>query len=301
MAWSDIAQSNALGAGVSAASGLFGGLFNLFGARQQYKNQKKLMALQNQYDIEAFDREVQAQKDLSQYMAENANTWQKTSLQNAGYSTADPQGTGIQTAGVSAPSQDVPGTPTAPYVDYSSPWQTVSDSALKMAQIANLNADTKIKGNENEILKLDIEKYKSTLDTQIEMIKSEYNNLTKQNAKFDAEIDNIREVTANLNIDTKFKVDTFDKRKEELLEQVESLIKDNKIKSVHEKLAEYGIVVGLNDIQTLISTAEFGKTDQLINVFNKVVETVASKMPETIKAVFKGLWEGAKSAVGLGD
>lgn len=293
MAWSDIAQSNALGAGATAASGLIGGLFSMIGAKKQHKRQKELMALQNQYDIAAFDREVQAQKDLSQYMAENANTWQKTSLRNAGYSTADPQGTGVQTAGVSAPSQDVPGTPTAPYVDYASPWQAVSDSALKMAQIANINADTKNKGNEYELLQLELQNYRDTYQERVDKIKSEYYNLTHQNRKLITEIDNIAEATKNLNIDTKFKEDMFDKNKEKLINEVSLLVKENKVKEIEAKLADYGIILGASDIGTILGIAASDKGPEAAEMFGKFIGSVVGAIPRALGEMLRALWDEA--------
>ena len=101
-------MSAAKSAGVAAVGPSVNGLFGAITMRRQYKNQKKLMALQNQYDIEAFNRE-NARQD---WLMRNEDSLKRQSLENAGYSTADPNGTGVSTPSVA--SMDVPGTPTAP-------------------------------------------------------------------------------------------------------------------------------------------------------------------------------------------
>lgn len=291
--WSDVAKSTAIGSGVSAASGLIGGIMSMIGSRRQYKNQKKLMAIQNNYDIAAFEREKEAQKELSQYMAVNSNPWLKTSLQNAGYSTADPNGTGVQTAGVSAPSMDVPGTPTAPYVDYAAPWQSISQSALAMAQIANLNADTKKKGSENDIIQLDLQNYRDTYQERVNTIKSEYYNLTKQNKKLDSEIDNLAQATANIEVDTRFKEATFDANKEKLFNELSLLVKENKIKQIESKLADYGIILGASDIGTILSIAASNKGAEAAEMFGKFIGSVVGAIPRALGEMLRALWDEA--------
>lgn len=100
--------SAAKSAGVAAVGPSVNGLFGAITMRRQYKNQKKLMALQNRYDIEAFNRE-NARQD---WLMLNEDSLKRQSLQNAGYSTADPNGTGVTTPAVG--DQNVPGTPTVP-------------------------------------------------------------------------------------------------------------------------------------------------------------------------------------------
>lgn len=105
--------SAAKSAGIAAVGPSVNGLFGALTMRRQYKNQKKLMALQNQYDIEAFNRE-NARQD---WLMMNEDSLKRQSLENAGYSTADPNGTGVTTPPVG--NMDVPGTPTAPLLSMS--------------------------------------------------------------------------------------------------------------------------------------------------------------------------------------
>lgn len=78
--WDSVAQGAVTG-GLQAAGG---GLFGLIGAGIQYRRQRKLMALANQYEIDAFNRENERQNWLMQ----NQYALQKQGLRNAGLSTA---------------------------------------------------------------------------------------------------------------------------------------------------------------------------------------------------------------------
>ena len=115
---------------VGAGSGLVNTAFGFLAARQQYKNQRRLMELQNQYDIEAFNRQ-NARQD---WLMRNEDSLKRQSLENAGYSTADPQGTGVTTPSVA--SMDTPGTPTSPMMPGSPGTDFVNAfSAIRQAEL----------------------------------------------------------------------------------------------------------------------------------------------------------------------
>ena len=117
-------------AGVAAVAPAVNGLFGAITMRRQYKNQKKLMAQQNQYDIEAFNRE-NARQD---WLMLNEDSLKRQSLENAGYSTADPNGTGVTTPAVG--NMDTPGTPTAPLLSGSPGTDFVSAfNAMRQAEL----------------------------------------------------------------------------------------------------------------------------------------------------------------------
>ena len=88
---SAVKSAAAKSAASSAVAPAVNGFFGAITMRRQFKNQKKLMALQNQYDIEAFNRE-NARQD---WLMRNEDSLKRQSLENAGYSTADPNGTGV--------------------------------------------------------------------------------------------------------------------------------------------------------------------------------------------------------------
>lgn len=72
--------------------------------RQNYKYNTKLMSLQNQYNIDAWNRSV-ARDD---YLLSNSQKLQKDALRSAGYSTADPNGTGVMNGGSTLQPQAYP-------------------------------------------------------------------------------------------------------------------------------------------------------------------------------------------------
>lgn len=57
MDWTSIGTNAITGGLSSLGSSLFGGIFGSIGAKQQFKQQQKLLAQQNQYNIDAFNRE----------------------------------------------------------------------------------------------------------------------------------------------------------------------------------------------------------------------------------------------------
>lgn len=290
---------------MSAWEGVAAGLGQLAGNMQQYsvpavegkdeyKYTSKLMKLQNEYNEKAYEKSLEGNK----WAAENANTWLRTSLRNAGYSTSDPNGTGVQGASVSA-MQPPSGNPFH-ISAYGSLGSNLQQSALVGAQLRNMEAntdavkaETKNKLTLNEQMQLELEKFRETLPEQIESIKSQYYNLTKSNRKIDAEVDNLAEVTRGLNLDNNFKEATFDKNKEKLIQEVESLVKDNKIKEVSEKLAEYGIVLGASDIGTILSIAASNKGREAATMFGHFIGTVAGSIPHALGEMLKALWHAA--------
>lgn len=276
------------------AQGLLGGLFSTIAARQNYKYQKRLMALQNQYDIAAFDREVAATRDLSKYNAVNSNKWLKTSLMNAGYSTADPNGTGVQTAGSTAPNMDVPAVPSFNSWDsLAGVAQTSMQSALIQAQIKKLSAETEGQLTENESMKLDLQKYRDTYQDQVNSVKTQYYMLTKQNRNLDAELDKLAAVTASIDIDTRFKQSTFDLNREKLVNEVSLLVKENKVKEISVKLADYGILLGESDIGTILSIAASDKGPEAAAMFGTFIGKVVGSIPRALGEMLKALWDEA--------
>lgn len=87
MSWSDIAQAAAATAQASASLAA-----PALDSRRAWKYTKKSMALQEKYNQAAFERENERQD----YLMQNAYSINKQALKEAGYSAADPNGTGLQ-------------------------------------------------------------------------------------------------------------------------------------------------------------------------------------------------------------
>lgn len=134
------APSLIAGTGVAAAQTLGQAAINARSARKSYKYTKKLYAEQAKYNQEAFERENPRQD----YLLSNIYSINRQALKNAGYSTADPNGTGMQAPSVS--NMDVP---TASQFDYGVPnfdlsgaMQTAAQLRLLDKQAENVEADT---------------------------------------------------------------------------------------------------------------------------------------------------------------
>lgn len=96
--WSNIGNS-AITSGINAGiNGLFAGIT----ARQNWKYTKKSLDLQQRYAKEAFDWQV----DRDNWLLKNQALLTKEGLKRAGYSAADPTGSGAQLTGMSSPSAD---------------------------------------------------------------------------------------------------------------------------------------------------------------------------------------------------
>lgn len=140
-------------AAISGAGGILQGLLNAGFAKKNaalnYKYNSMLMDKQNQYNIDAFNRE-NARQD---YLMRNANSIMKQSLQNAGYSTADPNGTGVSPAGIN--NMDVPSNPgmnvgmSAP--DLAGIFQSIASARLMQAQATKVESETVEQDIKNEL------------------------------------------------------------------------------------------------------------------------------------------------------
>lgn len=140
MNWSNIGEGIITG----GASGAVNGLLGLAGARVQYKNQKRLMKLQNQYAIDAFNRENERQD----YLLANQASIYKNSLQRAGLSTALAGIDGGAGGMPAATNMEAPSTPTAPLPDFGK--IDLMQARLIAAQAENIEADTQKKIKETE-------------------------------------------------------------------------------------------------------------------------------------------------------
>lgn len=119
----------AAGSGIGAAAGAVGGLIQ---GALNFRYQKKLMEKQNQYDIAAFERE-NARQD---YLMENSQQIAKNALRQAGYSTADPNGTGVTAAPTN--NMDVP-----QQASFNVPiGEMAMQGAMMAAQLQNVRAQT---------------------------------------------------------------------------------------------------------------------------------------------------------------
>lgn len=125
----------------SAAGGLMQTALAPLTYALQRKNQQKLMDYQQKLNRQAFDWENQRQDWLMQ----NSALMQKLNLKNAGYSVADPNGSGVETPTTNDMSTG--GQSSVGMVDIG---EGINKGALLAAQIKNIEAQTKKTESETE-------------------------------------------------------------------------------------------------------------------------------------------------------
>lgn len=272
----------------TAASGAAQGIGTSVKNKRGFKYTKKLMAKQQEYN----ERNFELQNERQDALIRNSPVLNKAGLKAAGYSAADPNGTGFSP--MQAP---MPDSPSGQQYDNSAvDVSELSKLALIGSQIRNINADTSKKESETEKINNDLKVFAETYQEQIGKVKSEYYKLTKENRLTDAQIDKVNEeinqicaATAQIKVDTKFANETFDKRKEQLIEQVDGLLKDNRIKEAEAKLADNGILLGENVLQTLMSIASNEKGAEVTKMLGDMLGQVLGAVPAAIVSVIRGI------------
>lgn len=268
--------------------------------KKSYKYTSKLYGLQNEYNKEAFERENERQNWL---MANEARL-RRQSLRQAGYSEADPEGTGVSTPAVSnmdvpTAGQFMPGT----FTGYDQFFGQAADSALKFAQAKNINQDTKNKQTQQEILQDSLNVLGQTFEERVGEVKSKYHNLTKENRKLDAEIDKLCEETRSIQLTADFNEETFKNRSLAISEELRKLSANvdideatAAIKKVEKDLAESGILLGQNWFGTLVSLAALGKgevaTSKVSEFVQDILKQLISSIPEVLGSTVGGVAKG---------
>lgn len=289
------------------------------GAKIGYTQQKKLMALQNQYNIDAFERSNARQDEILQTSPMLA----VQGLKNAGLSPSDPTGQGYQSS-PSAMQQDSPTAPSAsipiiPSVDY-------VGSYAALAQAENINSQTRLNDIEasyrakklaGEVgrLNLEIDQAREKFPLLLDSIRQDLDNKVEQKSLTRAQADKVIQETENLkavldgiSLDNKFNAETLSQRKQKLSAEVAGLLKDNRIKEAQAVLADSGIIVGQDGLTMLFSALMNGKgsevLDQLTDAFGDMIKelpaAVGSLLVDVVDAVSgapKRIWNKVKKKV----
>lgn len=143
---SEQAVNAALGAMASSASALSNLAAPAIEGKTSYKYTKKLLAEQFKYSQKAFDMENQRQD----YLINNSVKLQRDALRNAGYSTADPNGTGVTAASPSNVATPSPSTINTPMSGFDLGRDILLGAQLRLerAQAMDLEASAKVKSAE---------------------------------------------------------------------------------------------------------------------------------------------------------
>lgn len=289
-----------MGAGIvsSGISGLMDVGFSKMKAKQQWKYQKKAMDLQHQYELE----NLAAQEESQRSLAKDASSLRKLSLQKAGYSTADPEGTGTVAPTVSGPSTSASGSFSLPSSNYA-PGLTVSDLANanlmnSQAELNRIEAQYRAKKLSGEIglLQQNIEQIKQKLPQEVNQIKANVDKLRSEKRvndftadRINAEIDKLAAETQAIKIDNRFRPDMNTYQVKKLEAEANNLLKDGRVKDLEALLADKGILAGSNWFATLASVVASGKSGEIMSEITDGLSSVLSQFPEAVGQIFNTL------------
>lgn len=292
---------------IGGASGLLGSVVtSITGAvtgkkaqKRAHKYEQENMALQDQYQ---------------RAMVTDSPSLLKQGLQNAGYSTADPEGTGT-----TAPNVSMPGTSaTLGYPNIPDFGQAIVQGISGLAQARNINSQTRINEIEEayraRLLEGQIGEYNAkiqqiqdTLPLTVANIEADTaqkvasKTLTENQAKQVVEdTKRIVELTKGVSIDNEFKPDLNEREVKKLDKEIFLLAKEGKIKEVHAKLASMGILVGADNLTQLAAIVAQGKTPEIMDALASCVDQTLGKLPDLIGKLFTSLFDGLVDGVSSG-
>lgn len=259
-----------------------------------YRKQKKLLEKQAALQKDYYNLQNQRQD----YLLANADLIRKRSLDRAGYSTADPQGTGtIPAQSMQVPSVSTPGH-SMPTINASS-IRDIASSDLAESQAKYYEVMAGKESTQNELLKLELQKFKDTYETQVQQVEAEFNKTLaetslNQQQKFTLveQAKKLQADAANIELDTQFNKATFDKRREMLNKEVAKLAAEGKFEAVKAKLAESGIVVGLDTFGQIAALALSGKASGTFDAIQNFIKGIFKGVPEFIIELFDSFTEG---------
>lgn len=202
--------------------------------KTSWKYTKKAMELQNQYNIEAFERSNERQD----YLMQNANIIAKDALRRAGYSTADPNGTGVTPAPLSSQNTNAasPIHVSAPNLDVVGNMARMSEINLMKAQANKLEAETDMQYILNDLKERfgEQEVIANLNNLDSESLRNFVDSMKADQDRLNSIV--ITDVTKK-NIEERLEMD-WQKLEPELAimcEQVENLKREGKVKEAQEK------------------------------------------------------------------
>lgn len=278
--------------------------------KTSWKYTKKAMDLQNQYNLAAFERNNERQD----YLLQNAELIKKNALARAGYSTADPNGTGVSAPNVSEMQPPSGGqfNVAAPNLDIASAFSQIAQAkniqsqtrlndiesqyraALLEGQIGKLNADIK---STLDLLPERVEEIRASVQTQLSQ-----KTLNEETAnKVIQETQNLAESLNTIKLDNKYREQQNFANLRKTNKEIEILVKEGRIKEAEAKIADLGIVLSHGTMAAIVSAGLSGKSgeiaDALANSLNKLVEGLPKLVEDVIVGIFNGVKSAGKGAV----
>jgi len=299
---SSLLNNTAQGAATSLVSGAIGQGFSALSAARDWKYAKKLMARQHAYELE----NLAAQDKYQRQLAVDASSLRKRSLQNAGYSTADPEGTGTVAPTVSAPSSSASGMSISQTPTFA-PGMTVTD--LANANLMNSQADlnkieaqyrAKKLSGEVGLLNAQISEIKETLPEKVSNIKAQTEKLVADKKLSEEQANQVIEATKKiteevglLKIDKKYRADLNDWQVKKLQNEVRKLSAEGRFEEVKAELADYGIIVGADWMTQLAAVIHKGTAgaliDQIVDTVKQIFSKVGEYGPGVIDSILNGI------------
>lgn len=297
-------------AGAGLVTGTISGLINQGFQKMQLKRemkaQKELMAQQHAYELENLNTQDQYQRRL----AIDAAKMQKQGLVEAGYSTADPAGTGTSISSISGPSTSASAGAPSAQPGYM-PGMTISDiaSAHLTESQANLNkiqSQYLAKKLEGEIglLNAQISEIKETLPEKVSNIKAQTDKLVADKKLSQEQANQVVEATKKiteevglLQIDKRYRADLNSWQVKKLEKEVSKLASEGKFEAVKAELADYGIIVGADWMTQLAAVIHKGTAGSLIDQIVDTVKQIFSKAGE----YGPGIADSILNAIGKDD
>lgn len=283
----------------SLITGGINSLYQGIAQRRQYKNQKKLMKMAHEYELENLAKQDEYQRGL----VTDAASMTKTGLMNAGYSTADPNGTGVSPASISGPSTSATGSAGSFPIDSGSVASGIS--ALMSGQLsasqAKLNEiQAKYLGEkmQKEIDKLDVEiqAAKEKLPFVADEAKANISNLSssahlneERVNEISANIDKLAAETKAVDIDNNYRADMNVKQLAKLQAETGKLVAEGRFEAAQAKLAEYGILAGADLFTTIAALSVQGKSADLVEKMAQMIKDVVTTLPGSLGTILSGV------------
>ena len=302
-----LAPSAAVGVGSDLIGSMIGAITQRRQAKKQFQYNQKLMEQQHAYELENMSELEKIQRQL----ALDSPLLKKRGLQQAGYSTADPDNQGAQIGAVSPSTSASAGfsmpTPPGSY-GYSSSISNISNAQLvsSQARLNDIEAQYRAKklGQEIELTKSKIKEINQTLQPRIEQIIMDINNKRKdlhlkdeQVNEIKARIANLAESTTSISIDNKYKDQLNESTLNRMFAETRKLMKEGDIKGIEAELAKVGILVNSNFLTQILAVLHQGTSTDLLNDLVSGLTGILGELPGAMAQVFTGMIQSMADTV----
>ena len=287
------------GLAISGANGLLGSLFAGWNMKRQRKQQEKLMAKQYEYAQKAFDAENKRQD----WLMYNTPSIIRDSLKAAGYSPADPEGTGFA-QGASNNNVEVPTAPSVsmPYFD---PGLVSSYSAIASNRLASSNArlneiEERYRAKQLEgqigLLQQQIRQNEEKFPEIVANIKADTDSklankqVSEETAKrIVQETANLAEQLKGIQIDNRYKDELNAKQINVLVATASKLFAEGKVQAAYAALADKGIIAqgsGLAQVLSLLGSDDSAQVrDSVVSGANRLLGGLPGAAAKVISGI----------------